>query len=282
MTGAEVVKELDAVSKHWDSKKRFPYKDSASEEWIQGSVPPDLILATNMISVGLDVDRFNTIIMNSMPRNIAEYIQASSRVARNKPGIVITLHNPFQARDLSHFERFREFHEKLYYYVEPISITPFSKKSVNKYMPLYLATMIRHRYPELASSENAAHLSPTLQEKIKADLTEYFRQRLARTRGLSSSLKELLTTDLESYIEHFLDEALKAWQSLVDGQSSKDYNLRYSGSDYINSHSRSTKCYRDLFLALDAYQDDETSNLWSVPMSLRTVESEAVINIKDK
>lgn len=282
LTGAEVVKELDAVSTHWKAKKRFPHKDPESGEWIQGSVPPDLILATNMISVGLDVDRFNTIIMNSMPRNIAEYIQASSRVARNEPGLVITLHNPFQARDLSHFERFREFHEKLYYYVEPISITPFSKKSVNKYLPLYLATMIRHRYPELANSENAAHLTPTLQEKIKADLTQYFRQRLTRTKELSSSIKELLTTELESYIEHFLDDALKAWQSLVDGQSSQNYSLRYSGSDYINNNSRSTKHYKDLFLALDAYQDDETSNWWSVPMSLRTVESEAVINIKDK
>lgn len=54
-----------------------------------------------------------------MPRNIAEYIQASSRVARSVKGLVLTLHNPFRSRDVSHFERFREFHEKLYYYVEP-------------------------------------------------------------------------------------------------------------------------------------------------------------------
>lgn len=99
-----------------------------------------------MISVGLDVSRFNTIIINSMPRNIAEYIQASSRVARDKEGLVLTLHNPFRSRDMSHFERFREFHEKLYYYVEPISITPFSPKAVEKYMPLYMATIIRHLY----------------------------------------------------------------------------------------------------------------------------------------
>lgn len=62
-----------------------------------------------------------------MPRNIAEYIQASSRVAREKEGLVITLHNPFNQRDVSHFEKFREFHEKLYFYVEPISITPFHR-----------------------------------------------------------------------------------------------------------------------------------------------------------
>ena len=282
LSGSEVVKELDAVSKHWKAADRFPHKDDNSGEWIQGTVPPDLILATNMISVGLDVDRFNTIIMNSMPRNIAEYIQASSRIARSKPGLVITLHNPFRARDLSHFERFREFHEKLYYYVEPISITPFSKKSVNKYMPLYLATMIRHNYPELSNVESAANLSSSLQERIKGELAQYFRRRLDRTKALSISLQEILTDELESYIEHFLDDALEEWQRLVDGQASESYNLRYSGSDYINSKGRTTKKYKDLFLALDAYQDDDTSNLWSVPMSLRTVESEAVINIKDK
>ena len=65
-----------------------------------------------MISVGIDVSRFNTIIMNSMPRNTAEYIQASSRVARNSYGLVLTVHHPFRARDVSHYEKFIEFHEK--------------------------------------------------------------------------------------------------------------------------------------------------------------------------
>ena len=109
-----------------------------------------------------------------MPRNVAEYIQASSRVARNKLGLVVTLHNPFRARDLSHFERFREFHEKLYYYVEPISITPFSKKSVNKYLPLYIATIIRHNYDQLTNVENAANLTLELQNKIKKDMELLF------------------------------------------------------------------------------------------------------------
>lgn len=281
LSGSEVVRELDAVSKHWKADKRFPHKEDGCNEWLQGTTPPDLILATNMISVGLDIDRFNTIIMNSMPRNIAEYIQASSRVARSRPGLVITLHNPFRARDLSHFERFREFHEKLYYYVEPISITPFSKKSVKKYLPLYLATMIRQHYPELANVENAANLCPELRKKIKTDLAKYFINRMIRTNALSSNLKELLTSELEAYIESFLDKSLFAWQTLVDEQLSGNYSLRYSGSDYINNRGRSSKKYKNLFLALDAYQDDDTSNMWSVPMSLRTVESEAVLHLKD-
>ena len=282
LSGAEVVNELERVGKHWKATDRLPHQNDAKTEWLHGTTPPDLILATNMISVGLDVDRFNTIIMNSMPRNIAEYIQASSRVARKKLGLVITLHNPFRARDLSHFERFREFHEKLYYYVEPISITPFSKKSVNKYLPLYNAAMIRHQYEDLANVENASALSVQMQTKIKNEMYVYFRERLERTNKLTSELKELLTKELEEYIELFIEEALNNWQGLVDNQQQGEYHLRYSGSDFLNSTGRQRVKWKDLFLALDAYLDDEADNMWAVPMSLRTVESEAVLNIKDK
>lgn len=281
LSGAEVVNELEKVGKHWKAEERLPHKNEDDSEWLHGTTPPDLILATNMISVGLDVDRFNTIIMNSMPRNIAEYIQASSRVARNKLGLVITLHNPFRARDLSHFERFKEFHEKLYYYVEPISITPFSKKSVCKYLPLYNAAIIRHHYDTLANPENASALTTQVQNTIKNEMYMYFRDRLERTQKLSSELKELLTEELEEFIESFIEEALSKWQEMVDNQQTGEYSLRYSGSDFLNSNGRQRVKWKDLFLALDAYLDDEAENMWAVPMSLRTVESEAVLNIKD-
>ncbi len=281
LSGAEVVNELEKVGKHWKAEERLPHKSEDGSEWLHGTTPPDLILATNMISVGLDVDRFNTIIMNSMPRNIAEYIQASSRVARNKLGLVITLHNPFRARDLSHFERFKEFHEKLYYYVEPISITPFSKKSVCKYLPLYNAAMIRHHYDTLANPENASALTTQMQNTIKDKMFVYFRERLERTQKLSNELKELLTEELEGFIELFIEEALNKWQGMVDNQQTGEYSLRYSGSDFLNSNGRQKVKWKDLFLALDAYLDDDTDNMWAVPMSLRTVESEAVLNIKD-
>ncbi len=160
----------------------MPYlKEGETNIYNSAILPADYILATNMISVGLDVSRFNTIIINSMPRNIAEYIQASSRVARDKEGLVLTLHNPFRSRDVSHFERFREFHEKLYYYVEPISITPFSPKAVEKYMPLYMATIIRHLYKNLADRKDANKMSIPIATELKSELKKYFENRYART-----------------------------------------------------------------------------------------------------
>lgn len=283
LSGSEVVKELEKVSSRWKASNRLPHIDETGS-LVPGATPPDLILATNMISVGLDVDRFNTIIMNSMPRNIAEYIQASSRVARNKAGLVITLHNPFRARDVSHFERFREFHEKLYYFVEPISITPFSKKSIDKYMPLYIATMMRHSFPGLANSDRAGSLTSVLRDQLKNLLSDYFEQRLIRTQRPKVKDKELLTQELKDYIDLFIDRALQYWQEAVDEQDTDNYSLRYTDSELINNlpaNRRNGNTFKDLFLAVDAYQDVDTTNLWLVPTSLRTIESEAVINVKD-
>ncbi len=279
LSGSEVNEQLAEVERKWNVNNRLPHKNEQQNAWLRGITPPDLILATNMISVGIDVDRFNTIVMNSMSRNIAEYIQASSRVARNDSGLVITLHNPFRARDVSHFERFREFHEKLYYYVEPISITPFSKKSVLRYLPLYLATIIRHNYSQLADSP--ASLDNALISEIKSDLSLYFKGRLARTEKLDENLRDLLTNDLEKNIEKFTADALAQWQKLVDKQQSGNYSLRYSGSDFLNRNNRNRQIWKDLFIALDAYRDDENESIWAVPMSLRNVESEAIISIKE-
>src|SRR5690606_12332482 len=144
-----------------------------------GKVPPEFVIATNMISVGIDVSRFNTIIMNSMPRNTAEYIQASSRVARNDYGLVLTVHHPFRARDISHYEKFIEFHEKMYSYVEPISITPFTQKAVERYMGLYLATMIRHttRFTERLSARDISTIPEIEIDSIIAGLSDYFDKR---------------------------------------------------------------------------------------------------------
>lgn len=280
LSGSEVVDQLNMVAKRWKASKRLPYKNE-NGYWQKGEIPPDLILATNMISVGLDVDRFNTIVMNSMPRNIAEYIQASSRIARNDFGIVVTLHNPFRSRDLSHFEKFREFHEKLYYYVEPISITPFSKKSIKKYLPLYLATMIRHSNEELANQKDAGTMDWNRATMLKHELTRYFEERLLRTQQLDASQRELLTEELTDNIKNFIEEAINQWLATANAQQTDKFSLRYSGSNYLKTKS-SRIMYKDLFLATDAYEDENTETLWKVPMALRTVESEVVISVRER
>lgn len=270
LSGEDVNEKFAEVGQNWSIENRLPHKVTLKgrEVWTASALPPDYILATNMISVGLDVSRFNTIIINSMPRNIAEYIQATSRVARKEKGLVITLHNPFRSRDVSHFEQFRGFHEKLYYYVEPISITPFSEKSVDKYFPLYLAAIIRHSFAELANQKAAIRMNDDFKSSIVKKVTEYFENRYNRTKNLEGIERELLTKELTDYIISFTEKALAQWESLAKENSELVYKQIPNGKEPF------------LFTSPSDYEDGKNESLWTVPQSLRIVEPEAVLHIK--
>ncbi|MBC9714317.1 helicase [Streptomyces sp. TRM66268-LWL] len=96
--------------------------------------PYDVVLATSMLQVGVDVTRLGLMLVVGQPKNTAEYIQASSRVGRDgdRPGLVVALGNWARPRDLAHFEQFRHYHETFYAQVEALSVTPFSVTSLER------------------------------------------------------------------------------------------------------------------------------------------------------
>jgi superfamily II DNA or RNA helicase len=87
-----------------------------------------VLLATNMISVGVDVDRLNIMLLVGQPKLTSEYIQASSRIGRTFPGMALTLFDGSKSRDRSHYEQFKAYHDSFYKYVEPTGVTPYSKR----------------------------------------------------------------------------------------------------------------------------------------------------------
>ena len=267
LSGQEAVEALSiAQNLKWSPSNRLP-SPNGDGTWTKAKLPADMVLATNMISVGLDVARFNTIIMNSMPRNIAEYIQASSRVARSEKGLVLTLHSPFNQRDVSHFEKFREFHEKLYYYVEPISITPFSPKSVARFLPLYLAAYIRHKYRDVSTRKDAYKINQQLSEKIKDDIKKYFADRMSRTKDTDEAA--LLTDDMLQEIYNEIDRNINNWLD-VKGVNGK--NLVYIKNQYNSEEV-------PLFSSPEDFEGDIPSDKWLVPNALRVIEPESVIHV---
>lgn len=280
LSGEEVKRELDRVSSKWNPVKRFAHADEEGRAY-SGTTPPDFVVATNMISVGIDVSRFNTIIMNSMPRNIAEYIQASSRVARDDLGMVLTVHHPFRARDMSHYEKFIEFHEKMYSYVEPISITPFTRKAVSRYLGLYMATFLRHRtgFINRNMAINILKLDqPQIRDFVK-QFTSYFELRFQRmkTKDLPDLLKNLLHEDDLKNIEVWIEDAIDEWMSYAESARADSVDLVFN-----NKAARSKRPQEQLYVEIDEYDANIHSEKWQIPQSLRVIEPEAAIKIVRK
>ncbi|MCY3780047.1 MAG: DISARM system helicase DrmA [Chloroflexi bacterium] len=105
--------------------------------------PLDALLATNMISVGVDVSRLGLMVVASQPKHTAEYIQATSRVGRQFPGLVLTVYNWARPRDVSHYERFEHYHETFYQQVEPLSVTPFASRALDRGLSGVLVSLVR-------------------------------------------------------------------------------------------------------------------------------------------
>ena len=136
----------------------------------------DAVLATNMVSVGLDVARLALMIVNGQPLTTAEYIQATSRVGRAEvPGLVVTNYYRGQARSLSHYESFRSYHESFYRYVEPSSVTPFTYQVRFRALHAALVIALRHVCADLRSNTSAGHFNQDSPE-VKAVIAELKRR----------------------------------------------------------------------------------------------------------
>lgn len=106
--------------------------------------PVDVLLATNMIAVGVDVARLGVMVVANQPKSTAEYIQATSRVGRAAPGLVFTVFNWNRPRDLSHYETFEHFHATIYRHVEALSVTPFAERAIDRGLTGVLVSLARN------------------------------------------------------------------------------------------------------------------------------------------
>lgn len=162
--------------------------------------PIDLLLATNMIAVGVDVSRLGVMVVCNQPKSTAEYIQATSRVGRAAPGLVFTVYNWARPRDLSHYEGFEHFHATAYRHVEALSVTPFAERAVDRGLTGVLVSLVRGR--NLAHNGNLRAQDFDRDSEVADHIVGYLKRR-AQDASRERAIGQRVETELEDRLRHW-------------------------------------------------------------------------------
>ena len=232
--------------------KRIDAEIAALPQYPVGKRPIDVLLATSMLQVGVDVPRLGLMMVVGQPKNAAEYIQATSRVGRSdrRPGLVVTIGNWARPRDLAHFETFAHYHETFYARVEALSVTPFADRALDRGLTGVLVAAVRHAKAEW-EVEDGAHAVPITSPEID-EVIDWIADRGAHV---------LVDADMEAQLRAQCTQRMDQWDRRRNGLESG--RLSYSERPANGS--------------LQPLLDTRTSNWgwWSVGTSLREVEPEA-------
>ncbi len=208
----------------------------------------DTAIATNMIAVGMDVDRLGLMVVTGQPKQNSEYIQATSRIGRAFPGLVVTLYNAYRPRDLSHYENFTGYHSQLYRFVEGTTATPFSARARDRVLHALVISAIRLNFPSMANNSDANAIDTLTTEQLDS-IKSLIIDRL-------NIIKPSAKADAEDEIDQFID----CWKL----QAAQTKPLRY----YVVGTER----YNRL---MNPYDQPHNENEKATLSSMREVESSA-------
>ncbi|TDB86943.1 DNA helicase [Actinomadura sp. KC216] len=262
----DVNDRLDLLSESLGQKRRDIGRDieltsrepsSAIPGHLQDMATPypdalGVILATNMISVGVDVDRLGLMVVMGQPQSTSEYIQATSRVGRKWPGLVVTLFNGARSRDRSHYENFTSYHSALYRQVEATSVTPFSARARDRGLHAAIVGLARLMIPAARPKEAAAHIAD-----FEDELNAICDRILARVERVAGRGERDMTAQQ-------IKEIIAQWRDAANENPTLVYGT-----------------YRQPGLLIDAGRwdesDDATASSFATLWSLRDVDVESTI-----
>ncbi|KPC66053.1 helicase-related protein [Streptomyces chattanoogensis] len=240
---SELTSRIDA--------SEIPTRLKGIEKRLPGDDTVDVLLATNMIAVGVDVDRLGLMAVMGQPQTTAEYIQATSRVGRAHPGLVAVMLNSTRSRDRSHYESFQHFHSALYREVESTSITPFSARARDRGLHAVIVALARIMIPAARPNEGAGQVESyehVLRGRIKSIL-------LGRV--------EAVTREETGAVSQAFDEFVEWWCAEAD---------IHNGLLFEPQRGSRTPSL------LKAYDDEsQDAEAWSTLWSLRDVDAETAL-----
>jgi hypothetical protein len=211
----------------------------------------DVCLATNMISVGVDVSRLGLMNVTGQPKMVSEYIQATSRVGRSQdgPGLVVVVYNPMKPRDRSYYEHFQSFHSKIYSYVEPTSITPFSVRVMERMLHSVIIGLVRYFGTDLERDSPGEYVG----SELRGDIRNIIRERC-----------EHIDPEATEQALRVVDSVFERWNRLTP-QKYSDYKEPWNGTLIYPS-------------SLNPPSDAEFRG-WPTQQSMRNVDSECQMKI---
>lgn len=221
-------KKIEITSRIASSKITEKLKELEVSSDQKGAL--DTAIATNMIAVGMDVDRLGLMSVMGQPKQNSEYIQATSRIGRQHPGLVFTMYNPYRPRDLSHYENFVGYHSQLYRYVEGTTATPFSARARDRVLHALVVAALRLEMPEFADNMKANDIGKLSAEQ-KERLYSIILDRLAIVNPQARD-------DTRDEIERFLGD----WQCIAAQSKTLVY---YVGNKYLEKYNRLMNYYSE-------------------------------------
>ena len=251
-TRIEQLTSTQTVQKNADTFRRLSKRADDTDSI-------DAVLATNMVSVGIDVSRLALMVVNGQPLTTAEYIQATSRVGRaDVPGLVVANYYRHQARSLSHYENFRAYHQSFYRFVEPGSVTPYTYQVRSRALHAALVTAVRYTCEALRDNKSAAAFHKN-DDEVRAVIQQF-------TLRCQSAAEDDYAAEVALHVQRLAGE----WHEEARRAEREKFDLHYTSSP----HERNAE-----LLLYD--RDEVRGGLWPTLQSMRNVESEGVLKVYD-
>jgi hypothetical protein len=227
----------------------------------------DIALATNMISVGLDITRLGLMLVSGQPKTTAEYIQATSRVGRDpkRPGLVVVLLNINKPRDRSHYERFVGFHSMFYRSIEATSVTPFSPRALDRALASVAVALGRLGLPEFTPNNGARFAAS---RRAELDMVA---EALANRAASYKDQNACEQADARAHIHERVHRILDAWAQIATEVGADEKGLGYQRDAGVARHL--------LYEMLDTEVLPPYWRRFRAPRSLRDVEPSVLLNI---
>ncbi|GAA0856297.1 helicase-related protein [Aliiglaciecola litoralis] len=259
------IQKIYELTSRLSQSKLVELMDELNKGFADGEkAPADVCLASNIIEVGVDIDRLSVMSVIGQPKNTAQYIQVTGRVGRRwdtQPGLITTIYNPSKSRDRSHYEQFASYHSRLYEQVEATSATPFSESAIYRALPGVLLTWVRQQTSE--SIESRGKYESLIKECKKIVLArcqsvlDSEPDELKRAeKAIDNTVKDLIEklqkgpSEWESYPPDVDEDYLMLWP----GQFYKDVQKR---KGVLVSSSMRQVDSSALFEICDEYGDEE-------------------------